>query len=323
MLRIYPQALEDRLYLDAGTYRIAAEHPVGDPFGGPAYGQKAMPVAAIAVAATSFIAGATIATAAGATVAAMVAGGAMMVGAAMTVVGVVTGRQNLVRWGGILTAVGGIGAGILGATGMLTEGAQLAAGEGAIQLAGPGTEGIVNPADAANLADAAGGATQLSGPGADVAAKAAEGLSTGIDGVVTEAVPAVEPVAPPPSEAVQPVAAAPGEPSAAPFATQDPSAFATPDQTAFAPRGLISEPPGTPMAAGGTDPGLLSRASAWIKENKELTQMATQGISGLLGAVPKPESDYTRALTEESRRRAERLDPNSSWWRKYPKPAGG
>lgn len=70
----------------------------------------AMPFVAVVAAVATFSAGAAIATAAGATIAAMVAGGAMMVGAAATVVGTVTGNKNLVKYGGILSAVGGIGA---------------------------------------------------------------------------------------------------------------------------------------------------------------------------------------------------------------------
>lgn len=71
-----------RQYLSVGQSRVyALENPVGDAFGGPAYGQRNMPLVAIAAAAGSFATGLAAITA-GATGFAAVAAGAMMVGGA-------------------------------------------------------------------------------------------------------------------------------------------------------------------------------------------------------------------------------------------------
>lgn len=117
--------------------------------------KHAMPVIAIVAAIGSFAAGAAIATAATATIGAMIVGGMMMVGAAMSVVGTISGNAKLAKWGGILTMVGGVGALGLGAAGMLTEGAATAA-SGA---AGGAAETAGTAALPTDVSSAASGAT--------------------------------------------------------------------------------------------------------------------------------------------------------------------
>jgi len=101
-----------KTHLSAAMSRAwAAEGlPIGDPFGGPAYGEKAMPV--VAVAAAIYAGGTIAAAAAGAGIIATlgVAGTIAAVGAVAAGVGVVTGNKTLTKIGGVMALVGGIGA---------------------------------------------------------------------------------------------------------------------------------------------------------------------------------------------------------------------
>lgn len=132
----------------------------------------AMPVVAIVAAVGSFAAGAAIATAATATVGAMVVGGMMMVGAALTIVGTVTGNAKLTKIGGIVSLVGGVGALGLGMAGMLTTGASEAASAGVGAAAADATSNTIISSDAVagSIADQVGGGA--AGYGADVVASA-------------------------------------------------------------------------------------------------------------------------------------------------------
>lgn len=132
----------------------------------------AMPIIPIIAAVGSFAAGAAVATAAGATVGAMVVGGMMMVGAALTIVGTVTGNAKLTKIGGIVSLVGGVGALGLGMAGMLTSGVSEAASAGVGAAAADATSNTLIGADAlaGNIADQVGGGA--AGLGADVAATA-------------------------------------------------------------------------------------------------------------------------------------------------------
>jgi hypothetical protein len=88
------------------TRAMAADHPIGDPTGGAAYGEKNDPVSAI-IAIGSM--GATYA-AAGYTFAAMtVMQGITFAGAALSLVGNITGNKTLMKIGAIAGLAGGIG----------------------------------------------------------------------------------------------------------------------------------------------------------------------------------------------------------------------
>lgn len=89
--------------------------PMGDPFGGPAYGQKEKSgglgkvigiVAAVASVATGY---GMVLAANGAMTLGSVAGGAMMAGGVLSGVGAVTGNKKLSKIGGTLSLAGGIG----------------------------------------------------------------------------------------------------------------------------------------------------------------------------------------------------------------------
>jgi len=109
------------------TRAMALDHPIGDPFGGPAYGERREPVSAI-LAIGSMVAGYGAATAAGATLGAMVLGGMAMAGGALSLIGNVSGNAKLQKFGAI---VGLIGSGGLALSNLAQAGATTAVGEAA------------------------------------------------------------------------------------------------------------------------------------------------------------------------------------------------
>ena len=112
-----------KIYMSrAETRAMAAEHPIGDPTGGPAYGEKNDPISA-AIAIGSM--GATYA-AAGTFAAMTVLQGITFAGAALSLVGNVTGNKSLMKLGMVVGIAGGIGA--------LAEGAGLFGPEGSGNL---------------------------------------------------------------------------------------------------------------------------------------------------------------------------------------------
>lgn len=111
------------------TRAMSLDHPIGDPTGGPAYGERREPVSAV-LAIGSMVAGYGAATAAGATMAAMVLGGMAMAGGALSLVGNVTGNAKLQKFGSIVGLVGGAGLslGAMGAFSLTETPAMAAAG---------------------------------------------------------------------------------------------------------------------------------------------------------------------------------------------------
>lgn len=146
----------DKTYLSLSISRaMALEHPVGDPFGGPAYGQRNMPfiigpavgVAAAAVGVAA--AGATIATVGAAALAVVGAIGAVatVAGLAMTLVGAVTGNKSLMKIGGIVGLAGGVAglasAGLSAGIGMVsTDFAAATSAADAAAAANAGSSGL-------------------------------------------------------------------------------------------------------------------------------------------------------------------------------------
>jgi hypothetical protein len=107
----------EKTYLSrAMTKTMSLDHPIGDPFGGPAYGERRDPVSAAISIYSMYGAGVAVAGAmtAGATFGAAVAGlsiaqGLMFAGGALSLVGNVTGNNDLMVLGTALTIGGGIG----------------------------------------------------------------------------------------------------------------------------------------------------------------------------------------------------------------------
>lgn len=91
---------QKKIYLSLSQSRqLASEYPIGDPFGGPAYGKKEL-FGLIAGAAAIFE-GVT-AWGAATTLISTIAAGAAIVGGALTIVGTLTGDANLTQIGGII-----------------------------------------------------------------------------------------------------------------------------------------------------------------------------------------------------------------------------
>lgn len=88
------------------------EHPIGDPFGGAAYGEKngGGSFGKIVSSAVPMIAGAAMMIGSGGALAPLVIGGAMFAGGAMSGIGAISGNQTLSKIGGITSAVAGVAA---------------------------------------------------------------------------------------------------------------------------------------------------------------------------------------------------------------------
>jgi hypothetical protein len=94
-----------KIYLSrAQTRAMAAEHPIGDPTGGPAYGEKNDPISAAISIGTMF------ATAEAGFAAMTVMQGITFAGAAVSLVGNITGNKSLMKLGAIAGIAGGLGA---------------------------------------------------------------------------------------------------------------------------------------------------------------------------------------------------------------------
>ena len=94
-----------KIYMSrAETRAMAAEHPIGDPTGGPAYGEKKDPISAAISIGTMF------ATAEAGFAAMTVMQGITFAGAAVSLVGNITGNKSLMKLGAIAGIAGGIGA---------------------------------------------------------------------------------------------------------------------------------------------------------------------------------------------------------------------
>ena len=85
------------------TRAMAIEHPVGDPTGGPAYGEKNDPISAAISIGTMF------ATAEAGFAAMTVMQGITFAGAAVSLVGNITGNKSLMKLGAIAGIAGGLG----------------------------------------------------------------------------------------------------------------------------------------------------------------------------------------------------------------------
>ena len=95
----------EKTYLSrAMTKAMSADHPIGDPTGGPAYGERNDPVSAIIAVSSMWTAGASIAA-----VGLTVSSGLMFAGGALMLVGNVTKNKKLMVLGGALALVGGVG----------------------------------------------------------------------------------------------------------------------------------------------------------------------------------------------------------------------
>lgn len=120
-----PLTLSQR-HFKASRMMQALDFPVGDPFGGPAYGRfekggggLGMVVGVVASVATMGAGAAAwaAASASGLTAATALSAGAMVAGGAMSGIGLITGNKKLSRIGGVLSLAGGIGGSLMDVSG--------------------------------------------------------------------------------------------------------------------------------------------------------------------------------------------------------------
>jgi len=113
------------------TRAMALDHPIGDPFGGPAYGERRDPVSAIVAIGSMMATAGTAATLAAGFTWAGLAAGVAFAGGALSLVGNVTGNKSLMKVGSVAMLAGGLGM----AAESFFSGAELA------KAAGPGSSG--------------------------------------------------------------------------------------------------------------------------------------------------------------------------------------
>lgn len=294
-----------------------------------------MPVAVVAAAAASFAsAAAVIGTATGL---AAIAAGATMVGSALTIVGVVTGNQKLTKIGGII----GLAGLATTAVSSLANSATSAAGTAAAE-AGAGAGAAAAGDVAAAAGEAAGGAVtgavDLSGTIAtplDAAASAAPAAAqpTSLMSAAQGATGATDlsgTIATPGGQAAASASDLTKITADAPFKADAASAFkaAAPDQlSAFNPNNVIDKAildpntgmpglMGTAQAVSPTDivaralgpngePGFLTKAGQWIKENKELAKMGADFAGGLFPSQKDQAlTDYYKTQSDAAKRKA-------------------
>jgi hypothetical protein len=240
----------------------------------------------------------------GLTIAGMVAAGAVMIGSAATIVGTITGNKNLVKYGGIVAAVGGLGMGILGATGSLTSSASQAAADTAGQavnsIASTTTDvaasGAANAASlsGANIAtpviDAAGTTASLAAPAANVAAA----VPTGVLAPPASTAGATN-LPPPVNQAVNTNvnSAATGDPNVA--AAYNPNTMVRVDPNTL-PLNNVNLP-----QVNASQGGYFDRFGKWVRENRDLARIGSQVAAGVAGAIP---NETTRAQAEAMRQNA-------------------
>jgi len=140
----------NKQYLSLSISRqLAADYPVGDPFGGHLYGQRSMPFVVLGVVGTGLaVASAVTAVGAVATVGvaiaavSVVAAAAMVVGTVMTIVGMATGNESLKKIGGYVSMAGGVASLGAGIAGSLTAAETATSGVQASTKATGGTDAL-------------------------------------------------------------------------------------------------------------------------------------------------------------------------------------
>lgn len=217
------------------TRAMALDHPIGDPHGGPAYGERNEPISAIIAVGTMFATG-------GAMMAGSIMAGVAFAGAALSLVGNISGNKTLSRIGMVAGLVGG--AGMAGLFGEAAQGATWAStfgGEAAAAATGaPGAQLAQTPTTAPTAnpvaLDVQSAATV---PGTNpMATPMSEGLINNAAPQLTSPTVNAPAVTPPAAELVNiapgaqtPVTGAPGAPTApgvaAPTAPVTPQMLAT------------------------------------------------------------------------------------------------
>jgi hypothetical protein len=281
----------EKTYLSRAMTRTMASHgmPIGDPTGGPAYGERRDPVSAVMAVASMWEAGTIIAGASSLAAgfeALTVAQGLMFAGGALNLVGNVTGNKNLMILGGAVALGGGIG-------GLMSD-----AGTGFNQTfsdafsstpAAP-TAGLAGSPVGSDLATGS-QATGTQAPANDV-------LRENITSNMASEAPAASTS---PSQSLNnPAAAAPDMPasavpvSATSYATENVLPL-TPAQVNAPPANTFGQTPGSSQIT----PGIIDKAMAFAKEQPMAAMVLGQAAGGVATGVMDMASGKTAAQTEQ------------------------
>lgn len=283
-----------KTYLSRAMTRAwSLDAPIGDPFGGPAFGERNEPVTAFFAVATAFE---TIAA----------------IGAVVSVVGMVTGNSDLAKIGGVMGLVGGFGTMAQG--GMFGEGLKSWAGEVNQSFASSTASNISSAATAADSATMVDGMTSsqvadMSAGSAPIDAgslnlEQAASVATDTSGMLAPGVEAAPTglINEPTMTAVDGTAAGAQNIASTPTASNPALNIASASEPANAMTaaaqqgGNLSAVKAAASTGINTGASLFDKILKFGKENKELSQVA---LTGVMGAYQS--SEKAAALDAQSR----------------------
>ena len=293
----------EKTYLSrAMTRTMALDHPIGDPTGGPAYGERRDPVSAVIAVASMWEAGTIIAGAStllAGVEALTVAQGLMFAGGALSLVGNVSGNQNLMLLGSAMMLGGGVG-------GFMSD-----AGTGFNQTfsdaftPAPGAEASLagTPTSTSVTAPATGTANpaeKLLEGNANSTLSGKEAFENKLYQTNPEAFynPNFPVNTPPPSLEAASVLPAPVPGAPPPLGGFDSTdvQFAKGQQAANTnPGNTFGQTPGLDKV----DPGIINKAMAFAKENPMAAMVLGQAAGGVATGVMDMASGKTAAQTEQ------------------------
>ena len=277
----------EKTYLSrAMTRAMALDHPIGDPTGGPAYGERRDPVSAVMAVAGMWEAGTIIAGASTLMAgfeALTVAQGLMFAGGALSLVGNVTGNKDLMVLGGAVMLGGGIG-------GLMSD-----AGTGFNQTF---SEAFSSKSPSAGLTSSPAG-TDLA-PGSQNVGTQAPATDVMRDNITTNtASSSASPSLNSPS-ALAPDIPVPGPTAPAPLGGFDSTAQQfNPSQvsanTAATPGNTFGQTPGSSQIT----PGIIDKAMAFAKEQPMAAMVLGQAAGGVATGVMDMATGKSAAQTEQ------------------------
>tara|TARA_R110002126_G_scaffold47717_1_gene133605 strand:+ start:3769 stop:4722 length:954 start_codon:yes stop_codon:yes gene_type:complete len=251
----------EKTYLSrAMTKAMSADHPIGDPTGGPAYGERNDPVSAIIAVSTM----ASTYAVAGTFAAMTIAQGLIFAGAAINLVGNASGNEKLMKVGLVVGLAGGIG-------GMMSD-----------PTSGFNTK--MSEAFSSNSSSAANATTAANAQTANTVGNQATGTSN---------VAGTNAVTPPIDVGV--AATTPLTPN-----YEFPGANAATDASGYSGFKTASNTPNAlKLDAMGTDPGLIDKAMGYIEKNPTAALMLGQTAGGVAEGVMDMASGKSGAAAEQ------------------------
>lgn len=282
-----------KTYLSRAMTRAwSMDAPIGDPFGGPAFGERNEPVSTFFAVATAFE---TIAA----------------IGAVVSVVGMVTGNSDLAKIGGVMGLVGGFGT--MAQSGMFGEGLKSWAGEVNTSWASSTSSNISSAATAADSATMVDGMTSsqvvdMSASSAPIDAGSlnlADAASVNADtvtaydalkadsGLISQSQPTIQ-LADGSAAGASPLADTAATGAAGPSSNPalDTGATAVDGATPAQVQGMAKQGAAQMATGKGIDTGasLFDKILKFGKENKELSQALLTGVAGAYQSSEKADA---------------------------------